>query len=91
MGTQIIAPTTAAVTSDAFYIEPGKPQKISADGLAGAETVTVYAEKGAGNFFPMTDASAILTATNPVSSIVAGGSYKFAKTLTAGAAGAYVG
>lgn len=91
MATQIIAPVTGAVTSAAFYVEPGRTIKISATGLAGAETVTVHAETGAGVFAALTDTSAILTATAPVSSIVAGGSYKLVKTATVGASGAYIG
>jgi len=90
----VITPRTAAVLvadAEAFYIEPGKPEKISASGLAGVETVTVYAEVGAGVYVALADTASILTATAPVSSIIAGGSYKLVKTATVAAVGAYVG
>jgi len=92
MATTIITPKTAAELSAAFYVAAHEcPIKISSSGLAGAEVITLYAETVNGAFAPLTDTSAILTATAGTSTIIAAGSYKFNKPVTAGNAGASLG
>jgi len=77
-------------SSKAIGCRPLLPQG-SSSGLAGAEVITLYAETVNGAFAPLTDTSAILTATAGTSTIIAAGSYKFNKPVTAGNAGASLG
>lgn len=90
MPNQLIAPGSAgAKDSDPFVVNPAEaPRGFSATGLAGAETVTVCRDNGGGTFVALTDTSAILTLSNPQSSIIASGRYLLRRS--AGSAGAYI-
>ncbi len=87
----LIAPTTAAATSPAFRVIAGQtPRGLSAWGLAGAETITIYRDRGDGTFYALSDSSSTMTAGKTEASILASGIYQLVKTATASAAGASI-
>ena len=91
MPTTLIAQNTAVVASPPFKVNAiDCPRGFSADVLAGAETVTLSRDNGGGVFIALTDASSILTATLTSSSVLASGTYKLTKTLTASPCGVYL-
>lgn len=87
----LISAQTAAYTSMKFVVATGLVQRgISAWGLAGVETITIYRDRGDGTMVALTDTASILTATLTGTSIIATGTYQLVKTVTAGAAGASI-
>lgn len=86
---RIIEPTTAAVPSPQPFMvaRGGSPVSVSVYGLTGAEQVVIQKKRGDGTFADLTEDSAVLTVSQPNTSIVASGIYRTPKPVTAGAAG----
>lgn len=87
-----IPPQTAAVTSGVFDANDCDAIVVSADNLAGAETVTLKVICGA-NAKQVTDIYAVainLTATLSAVALEGGAQYQFVKSVTAGLCGVYV-
>jgi hypothetical protein len=65
------------------------PIAVRAFGLAGAETAKIQINRGDGTeaYDDIIDSSGTMTATEPQTSIVAGGLFRVVKTATAAAAG----
>lgn len=95
---QQLAPQTGAVTTPApFYAAAYPFVTVSADNLAGAETVTIYQEitppGGITTYTPAVNGNwgvAVLTAALPSCDLPGGLVYAFTKTATAGLCGVYL-
>jgi hypothetical protein len=87
-----LAPQTAAATSGVFDASDCDAIIVSADNLAGAETVGLRVMAGA-NAKQVTDIYAVavnLTASLPAVALEGGAQYQFVKSVTAGLCGVYV-
>ena len=87
-----LAPQTAAATSGVFDASDCDAIVVSADNLAGAETVGLRVMSGA-NAKQVTDIYAVainLSATLPAVALEGGAQYQFVKSVTAGLCGVYV-
>ena len=87
-----LAPQTAAATSGVFDASDCDAIVVSADNLAGAETVGLRVMSGA-NAKQVTDIYAVavnLTASLPAVALEGGAQYQFVKSVTAGLCGVYV-
>jgi hypothetical protein len=87
----IITARTASATSEAFSVRPGQVTSVVADGLAGAEEMTIQIKNSLGDFQDISESTAVLTATTPQRTISASGDYKVVKDATAGLSGCCIG
>lgn len=86
MSKEIIAPATAQTNSGEFSIGNRRPKRISADALAGSETVDI--EANVDGTYKATGQQ--LTASVSSLLIVAPGAYRANKSITASACGVYL-
>lgn len=87
----IISAQTATATSNSFRVSKNEVITVISKGLAGAETATIQIGNGDATFSDVVEASAVMTAAAPHTTINAIGDYRVVKSVTAGLASVSVG